>query len=390
MTRENAESDAPSRRNTSTKLESVDGSGMCWSGRTLRPGATQIQPTEANCEDVEVMPRPIHIADPYIGQYLREAMLPASSEMVSRGILNRWFYFLQGTCEAKCCAHRTSGPIALAKAQRSDAADFIYHLRQNGCGVATTNNNIVKLRAYYEWAIRADMNEQNPNPLNGIKNDVPPERILPQMTEDVCEQLLKACGNRKGEKRDVRLIARDRAIIAVLMGSGMRRSEVAKLDLEDFHIEDPKRPFLVVRDPKNDKDRIAPLTYNAATLIGRYILHRGSAPGPLFMSQRKGGRLTPAGITQLFERTMKRAGISDSYGVHSFRRGWTVAAKEAGMEDTDIMEIAGWENQIQLRRYLGPKKTQLALDAFYAKMGGTPTEDKQKGVQRSRYGKRAA
>jgi site-specific recombinase XerD len=335
------------------------------------------------------MPRAATIKDPYIRQYLRESQMPTSSEMVVRGILNRWFDFLQGgACSDKCCADRQVKATDLFEATRADVVDYTFHLRAQGKAVSTVNDFIVKCRAYYTWAVRVDMNRGNPNPFDGVKNSVPVERILPVITDDVIAKLLKACDNRKGEKRDRKLIARDKAIISVLRWTGMRRSEVAGLNFDQYQYIDG-RPLLLLGEPKNGKQRIAGVRYECATLVDRYLLDRGEADGPLFLPQR-GERLTPAGITQLFDRACKRAGVEKSYGIHSFRRCFIIEAKRNGMSDSNVMEIVGHGNVQQLRRYTKAVATELALDEYFEKMGGEPKAEKVRGPQPDRYGKKVA
>jgi integrase len=184
-------------------------------------------------------------------------------------------------------------------------------------------------------------------------------------------QLMKACAKIPDQK----IKRRDKAIISLMYAVGMRRAEVAALDLASYN-QDDHRPAIIVgtveHATKTRKARVVPLPFATAALIDRYLVQRGPAPGPLFLPQR-GERLTPAGIGQLFDRTKARAGITGPLGTHSNRRGFTCSARRADMSTDAIMEIAGWDSDLMVRRYSASEKTELAHDEFFTKMGGSRT-----------------
>jgi len=236
----------------------------------------------------------------------------------------------------------------------------------------------VKLRAYYLWAVRTDENEGNPNPVT-VKGKKVQQNILPVMNDAVHQAMLKACGRNT-------LGRRDKAIISLLHRSGLRRSEICMLNLDSYR-DDSDRPALIIGSvefaTKSRKARLVPLTPETVALLDRYMLRRGDAPGPLFYSARgEGHRLSANGVSQIVERLMKAAGVEDSYGVHSYRRAWAIDAREAGLSDASIMDIAGWEDITQLVRYTKSKNTQLAHDEFYAKMTGDNATKKRQPMPR--------
>ena len=71
---------------------------------------------------------------------------------------------------------------------------------------------------------------------------------------------------------------RDAALIAILRGAGLRRAEVAALEVRDF---DAKTGALAVRREKGDKDRTVYLPQGAISFVVTWLDVRGRAPGPL-------------------------------------------------------------------------------------------------------------
>jgi integrase len=115
--------------------------------------------------------------------------------------------------------------------------------------------------------------------------------------------------------------ARDAAIVALLAAAGLRRAELAALDLADY---DPDTGAVTVREGKGRKAR---RTYasTAAPYMRQWLAFRGEAPGPLMLPMRRGGRpawrhLTGHGIWRILRRRAAAAGLR--FAPHDLRRTW--------------------------------------------------------------------
>jgi site-specific recombinase XerD len=85
---------------------------------------------------------------------------------------------------------------------------------------------------------------------------------------------------------------RDAALIAVLYGAGLRRSESVGLDLSDFNVETGE---LVIRRAKGRKDRLGCATNGSADALKDWLVARGSDPGPLSCNINKGEKKRSTG-----------------------------------------------------------------------------------------------
>jgi len=108
--------------------------------------------------------------------------------------------------------------------------------------------------------------------------------------------------------------ARDRAILGVLWGAGLRRSEVARLAVADVNLSDG---FLVVRTSKTGKPRVAPLPPVSARLVRRHL--RNWSDDSLF-------GLGPDGVRLV----LRRHGLLPA---HAWRRGWAVESLRSGVSE---------------------------------------------------------
>jgi integrase len=126
----------------------------------------------------------------------------------------------------------------------------------------------------------------------------------------------KAIGNPRGaltSEAAARLmrVARakgDEALIAVMLGGGLRISEVAGLDVRDFRQED-QLAYLWIRDGKGGRSRAVPVLPDLAALVEGQV--SGRRPDmPMFMTRRgRRGRLEVPGIRERVQRLAKVAGL---------------------------------------------------------------------------------
>lgn len=139
---------------------------------------------------------------------------------------------------------------------------------------------------------------------------------------------------------------RDAALIAVLDGAGLRRAEVAALDLADYVTDKQGRGSIRVRNGKGRKQRSVKLAAGAARYIEEWIAERGTDPGALFQPVNKGGTITPRHMTTtaIYDALLKRqrqAGIGDLIRPHDFRRTFASEYFDAGTDVSIIQKEMG-------------------------------------------------
>jgi integrase/recombinase XerD len=105
---------------------------------------------------------------------------------------------------------------------------------------------------------------------------------------------------------------RDRAILETLYGTGIRRGECTRLDLQDL---DLRSRTLLIRNGKGGKDRMVPVAGRAAAALGVYVrdvrpeLVVDPSEEALFLTMWWGHPLSYASISLLVERYAREAGI---------------------------------------------------------------------------------
>ena len=138
---------------------------------------------------------------------------------------------------------------------------------------------------------------------------------------------------------------RDKAIIEVLWSCGLRRTELAVLEVTDI---DFLGGYIVVRQSKTGKPRIVPLSPNAKRALRRFL--QGRTEGSLFRLQSNTVRLI-----------LKRL---DAPSAHAWRRGWAVQALRNGVSETSVRAAAGWSSGAMVARYTRALSGELAVEEF--------------------------
>jgi integrase len=145
---------------------------------------------------------------------------------------------------------------------------------------------------------------------------------------------------------------RDAALIAILRGAGLRRSEVVKLEVRDFNAE---AGSLEVRQGKGGKERTVYLPSEAIAYLENWLAIRGSKPGALLCPIRKGGQLeirpmTADAVLKILQRRAKQAGV-ESFSPHDFRRTFCSDLLDAGVDIVTVQKLAGHASPVTTAKY---------------------------------------
>lgn len=146
--------------------------------------------------------------------------------------------------------------------------------------------------------------------------------------------------------------ARDAALLAVLYGSGLRRSEAVALDVADYGQE---QESLRVRAGKGNRERMVYLAAGQGVLIDRWLARRGTHAGPLFCAVAKGGtiqarRLSDRAVLYIAQRRGKAAGVAH-FSPHDLRRTMIGDLLDAGADISTVQRIAGHAQVTTTTRY---------------------------------------
>lgn len=146
---------------------------------------------------------------------------------------------------------------------------------------------------------------------------------------------------------------RDAALVAVLYGGGLRRSEVVALDLGDY---DGATTELRVRYGKGHKARLCYATTGTKLALDAWLAVRGEDPGPLFWPADGRGRplvnrrMTDQAVLLLLRRRAQQARVQP-FTPHDVRRSFISDLLDSGVDMVTVQKLAGHANVQTTARY---------------------------------------
>ena len=212
--------------------------------------------------------------------------------------------------------------------------DHVSGLTEEGYARSTVARAISSMRGYFRFLMEEGVIEVDPcEQLEAPRS----ERSLPSvLTVPEVQLLLSAIAI------DDVASARDRAILEILYGCGLRVSELCALTLRDLDLDEG----LVRVIGKGAKERLVPVGSDARVAVHRYLralrpeLDRGDTEGRLFLN-RRGRRLSRMGIWKILRRYVERAGIEKRVTPHTLRHSFATHLLEGGADLASVQEMLG-------------------------------------------------
>ena len=218
--------------------------------------------------------------------------------------------------------------------------DYLAFLRAAGRAPSSVARALVAVRALHRFM--ADEGLGPPDPTLEVRRPSVPSGVPKALSEEEVGRLLAAVAGTHAVAR------RDRAILEVLYGCGLRVSELVGLSLGDVDLGQR----LVRAFGKGAKERIVPLGRLAARALAEWLeppgrgalaptrwARRGDAEA-VFLNTR-GGRLTRQGAWAVVRHHAGRAGLGDRLSPHVLRHSCATHMLDHGADIRVVQELLG-------------------------------------------------
>jgi len=209
----------------------------------------------------------------------------------------------------------------------------------------------------YTWRSgRADRNVLDGFDLQDVQRPVEPRCL----TEEEARRLVEACPQRSSADR------RERAIVLVLYGCGLRTDELCQLRIQDV---DRQRQELFVVRAKGDRQRCVPIPDAVYTEVLAYLVERGGKRGPLFRTERKARPIRSHEICRIVRCAAQRAGLDGDVTPKVLRHSYATHLMDRGVDLAVIASLMGHRSPAETGVYLHVlgNDTQQAVDRLQSK-----------------------
>jgi integrase/recombinase XerD len=212
--------------------------------------------------------------------------------------------------------------------------EYVYHLKDIGLAPASIRRNVSAVRTYFKFLIGEGNLVRDPSE----RLETPKRwRTLPEVLGvDEVEKLLTAPALTEP------LAFRDRAMLELAYGAGLRVSEWISLGVRDVMLQD----HLVRVFGKGAKERLVPIGRKAIGATAVYLrelrpsLEKGEGKGVLFLNSR-GQPMTRMGAWKILRKYVKQAGITKPVSPHTLRHSFATHLLEGGADLRAVQEMLG-------------------------------------------------
>jgi len=231
---------------------------------------------------------------------------------------------------------KDGGKASLEQITRQDIEAFVEHELDRGVTIVTVKTRLAAVYAFLRFLHERGIVEAEllvrkirlrlPDPL--------PKAINP----DDVKELLSVVDH-----------VRDRAMVLVLLRTGMRIGELLNTRVSDVNIEE--RKIAIWEAQKNLVGRVVCISDDAVWALGAWLRKRDPNKGLLFYGQGRSS-LTYQGARALFVKYLKKAGLSHKgYTLHCLRHTFASEVLNAGMRLEAVQVLLGHSNAEVTRRY---------------------------------------
>lgn len=205
----------------------------------------------------------------------------------------------------------------------SDLRYFLAYEKSRGVSNRTLENTRVQVSSFFSWLM--DEALINKNPCRAISPIKYPQEVRLPFSPIEIDAIRSACKTKK-----------ERAIVEILLASGVRVSELCAMRISDINFDTLS---IIVKEGKGSKQRTVYITDLASKHLVEYLNNRTVSGDYLFYNKLK-EQLNPGGVRHILKVIEERAGISDCHP-HRFRRTFATGLANRGMEIQEIGKLLG-------------------------------------------------
>lgn len=221
------------------------------------------------------------------------------------------------------------GEIPTARIKSHHVQQFAGTLHARGLSPRTIARHLSSVRSFFDYLVRH--REVGANPASGVRAPKQRERLPKTLDPDQTAQLFS-------ERAESVIEVRDRAMLELLYGSGIRLAELVDIDIRDL---DLANGFVTVTG-KGRKTRVVPIGKAALDAIEAWLARRPEASGrePLFTSRGR-ARMSARNVQLRLKKIAARTTGNDGVHPHLLRHSFASHLLESSGDLRAVQELLG-------------------------------------------------
>jgi site-specific recombinase XerD len=236
--------------------------------------------------------------------------------------------------------------------------DYLHWLgagRESGRASTSIAKDVSHIRGLLEYAWRSGRSERNVLDGFSVQHTLTHE-IPKSLTLEEAEQLVRAC------PRGNRAERRERLMILLLYGCGLRTSELCALDVAHINRE---REELQILTAKGDRPRAVPIPAAVYTELLAYLLDHGKR-GALFRTPHKCKRIRSHDVCEVVTAAARRARLREGVTARTLRHAFATHLMDRGVDLGVIASLMGHRSPQETGVYLHvlPHRPRAAVSAL--------------------------
>ena len=283
-----------------------------------------------------------------------------SNTIVARAVAD----FLRQLCERNASQHTIkayrrdlslfaayAGARGWKQIDHIEVRGFLSQLYEKGLSKTSVARALAAVRSLYRWLAREGVVEQNPAKL--VATPKLPKKLPRVPTIEEMNSVLE------GQMPEVAAFPeRDRLMLELLYGCGIRNSELTGINLDDIRLS---AEAILVRG-KGKKERYVPFGESVKIALASYLPARQASLTEIrknsaaLLINRRGGRLTTRSVGRIIKKIAVAKGLSPDVHPHTLRHAFGTHMLEEGADLRAIQELLGHERLATTQRY-----TQLSM-----------------------------
>ncbi len=232
--------------------------------------------------------------------------------------------------------------VLLWQASLEDYLQWVNTKRESGYSTQSINKELSHLRGLLDYTWRSGRCDRNV--LDGLTlEDSSRSQVPAFLSIEQARQLIEATpAGTRGERRE-------RLMLLLLYGCGLRTAELCQLDLADVDLE---RQELVVRHGKGDRMRRIPVPEGVWMALLAHLAERQGKRGALLRTNGKRVRIRADDVCEVVSAAAKRAGLGQAVTPKMLRHSFATHLMDRGVDLAIIASLMGHRSARETGVYL--------------------------------------